>query len=120
MHNPVDASAVFDSAPDAYLLLATDPPRFTMLAANEARLRATGTRRDQIIGRPLFEVFPDNPADAEATGVRNLEASLREVLRTGKPHRMALQKYDNRTRGGDFEERYWDPLNSPVFDENGE
>ena len=31
--------AVFESAPDAYLLLAPDPPRFTMVAANEARLR---------------------------------------------------------------------------------
>lgn len=29
--------AVFESAPDAYLLLATDAPRFTMIAANDAR-----------------------------------------------------------------------------------
>src|SRR5690606_17641572 len=36
-----------------------------------------------------------------------------------KPHRMALQKYDIRTPGGQFEERFWDPLNSPVFDEHG-
>ncbi|HKS21464.1 MAG TPA: ATP-binding protein [Thermoanaerobaculia bacterium] len=111
--------AVFESAPDAYLLLATDAPRFTMVAANEARLRATMTRREDVVGRPLFEVFPDNPTDPGATGVRNLRASLDEVLRTGKPHRMALQKYDIRTPSGDFEERYWDPLNSPVFDSDG-
>jgi PAS domain S-box-containing protein len=108
--------AVFECAPDAYLLLATDAPRFTMVAANDARLRATMTRREDVIGRPLFEVFPDNPTDPGATGVRNLRASLYEVLRTGKPHRMALQKYDIRTPKGDFEERYWDPLNTPVFD----
>jgi PAS domain S-box-containing protein len=112
--------AVFESAPDAYLLLAPDPPHFTMVAANEARLRATLTRREDVIGRPLFEVFPDNPDDPAATGVRNLQASLHEVLRTGRPHRMALQKYDIRTPGGAFEERYWDPLNSPVFDDRGE
>lgn len=114
-----DFWAVFESAPDAYLLLAPDPPRFTMMAANEARLRATLTRREDVIGRPLFEVFPDNPDDPAATGVRNLLASLKEVLRTGKPHRMALQKYDIPTPGGGFEERYWDPLNSPVLDEDG-
>jgi PAS domain-containing protein len=79
-----DFRAAFDSAPDAYLLLAPDAPRFTMLAANEARLRATMTRPEDVIGKPLFEVFPDNPTDARATGVRNLEASLREVLRTGR------------------------------------
>jgi PAS domain S-box-containing protein len=111
--------AVFESAPDAYLLLAPDPPRFTMVAANEARLRVTMTRREDVIGHPLFEVFPDNPTDPGATGVRNLQASLNEVLRTGKPHRMPLQKYDIRTPDGEFEERYWDPLNSPVFDDRG-
>ena len=111
--------AVFEHAPDAYLLLAADPPRFTMVAANEARLRVTMTRREDVIGRPLFEVFPDNPNDPAATGVRNLQASLQEVLRTRKRHRMPLQKYDIRRPDRRFEERYWDPLNSPVFDEEG-
>ncbi|WP_284351415.1 PAS domain-containing sensor histidine kinase [Roseisolibacter agri] len=115
----MDYRAVFDGAPDVYLLLAPDPPRFTMLAANEARLRATGTRREDVIGRPLFEVFPDNPEELGATGVRNLRASLHEVLRTRQPHRMALQKYDIRGPGGAFEERYWEPLNAPVFDASG-
>lgn len=115
----VDFWAVFESAPDAYLLLTPDPPRFTMVEANEARLRVTGTRREDVLGRPLFEVFPDNPTDPKASGVRNLEASLLEVIRSGKPHRMALQKYDIRRPDGSFEERYWEPLNSPVLDENG-
>ncbi len=115
----VNVWAVFESAPDAYLLLAPDPPRFTMVAANRAHLRATMTRRDEVVGHPLFDVFPDNPADPGATGVRNLRASLEEVMRTGKPHRMALQKHDIRTPEGVFEERYWDPLNAPVFDERG-
>jgi len=111
--------AVFNSAPDAYLLLAPDPPRFTMVAANRARFEATMTQPADVIGRPLFEVFPDNPTDPAATGVKNLEASLLEVIRSRKPHRMALQKYDIRGADGKFEERYWDPLNSPVFDEQG-
>jgi PAS domain S-box-containing protein len=116
---PANFWAVFESAPDAYLLLAPDPPRFTMVAANAARLRATMTRREDVVGRGLFEVFPDNPSDPGATGVRNLKASLDEVLRTKRPHRMPLQKYDIRTPNGEFEERYWDPLNTPVLDERG-
>lgn len=61
---------MFESAPDAYLLLLPDAPRFTIVAANESRLRATLTRREDIIGRGLFEVFPDNPDDpgAQASG----------------------------------------------------
>lgn len=111
--------AVFECAPDPYLVLAADPPRFTMVAANDARLHVTMTRREDVIGRPLVEVFPDNPTDPTATGVRNLRASLEEVLHTRKPHRMALQKYDIRKPGNGFEERFWDPLNSPVFDDRG-
>jgi signal transduction histidine kinase len=36
---------------------------------------------------------------------------------------MAVQKYDIRrpeSEGGGFEERYWTPTNSPVFDKSGE
>src|SRR5262249_42438700 len=39
------------------------------------------------------------------------------------PHTMAVQKYDIRRpadEGGEFEERHWSPLNSPVFDAAGE
>ena len=116
----VDFLATFESAPDAYLLLAPDPPDFTILAVNQARVRATMRPAEDVIGRPLFEAFPDNPDDPEATGVRNLRASLEEVMRSGKPHRMALQKYDIARPDGTFEDRYWEPLNSPVFDDRGE
>lgn len=79
------------------------------------------TRRD-IVGRNLFEVFPDNPDDPAATGVLNLRASLQRVLSNRMADAMAIQKYDIRkpaNEGGGFEERYWSPLNSPVFDRDG-
>ena len=80
----LDFRLLFDSTPTPYLVLTPD---FIMVAANEARLRATMTCREQILGRRLFEVFPDNPADPEATGVRNLRASLSMVqLRANLKH----------------------------------
>ncbi len=81
------------------------------------------TQRDTIIGRPIFEVFPDNPAEPDATGVRNLRASLQRVLTSRVPDAMAVQKYDIRRPDSEtdaFEERYWSPVNSPVFRSNGE
>jgi PAS domain S-box-containing protein len=53
--------------------------------------------------------------------VGNLKASLDRVLRNRAADTMALQKYDIRRpepEGGGFEERYWSPFNSPVFDQN--
>jgi PAS domain S-box-containing protein len=80
------------------------------------------TRREDIVGRGLFEVFPDNPDDPAATGVGNLRASLDRVRSEHVADTMAVQKYDIRrpeAEGGGFEERYWSPVNTPVLDSNG-
>jgi PAS domain S-box-containing protein len=81
------------------------------------------TKRDDILGKGIFEVFPDNPEDLGATGVRNLRASLRRVLTEECADTMAVQKYDIRrpeSEGGGFEERYWSPVNAPALSSNGE
>ena len=56
-----------------------------MVGATRARLAVTHTTREQIVGRGLFEVFPDDPTDTDATGTRNLRASLERVLATRAP-----------------------------------
>lgn len=116
----LDFQRLFEGAPGLYLVL---DPHFRIVAASDAYLRATMTRRDEILGRGIFDVFPDNPADPTATGVRNLRASLDRVVSQRVPDAMAIQKYDVRRpadEGGDFEERYWSPVNAPVVDENGQ
>jgi signal transduction histidine kinase len=117
-HDP-DFRALFESAPGLYLVLTHD---LEIVAVSEAYLAATMTERSGILGRALFDVFPDNPDDPRATGVANLRASLERVLTFGRADAMAVQKYDIRrpeSEGGGFEERFWSPLNSPVFDEHG-
>ena len=114
-----DFRSLFESAPGLYLVLRPD---FVIVAASDAFLRATMTRREDILGREMFDVFPDNPDDPTATGVSNMRASLERVRETGKPDAMAIQKYDIRrpkSEGGGFEERYWSPVNSPVFAREG-
>ena len=115
-----DFRTLFESAPGLYLVLT---PEFRITAASDAYLRATMTKREAILGRDIFEVFPDNPDDPAATGVRNLGASLRRVLQNRCPDAMPIQKYDVRrpeNEGGSFEVRYWSPLNAPVIGPGGE
>src|SRR5688500_2461230 len=88
-----DFRALFDSVPGLYLVLTPD---LRIVAVSDAYLRATMTRRDVILGRYLFDVFPDNPDDATATGVHNLRASLERVLTTRGADAMPVQKYDIR------------------------
>jgi PAS domain S-box-containing protein len=93
-------------------------PDFNIVAVSDAYLHATMTERDEILGRGIFEVFPDNPDDPTATGTRNLRASLERVLHSKSSDTMAVQKYDIRkpeSEGGGFEERFWSPVNSPVL-----
>jgi PAS domain S-box-containing protein len=116
---PAEFRALFESAPGCYLVLSPD---LTIVAVTDAYLRATITKREDIVGRGLFDVFPDNPDDPAATGVTNLRASLGRVLATKQPDAMPLQKYDIRrpaSAGGGFEERHWKPVNFPVLGEDG-
>ena len=113
-----DFRALFESTPGLYLVLTPD---LTIVAVSDAYLQATMTKRAEILGRGLFDVFPDNPDDPGPTGVSNLSASLERVLRNRTSDAMAVQKYDIRrpaSQGGGFEERYWSPVNSPVFGPN--
>jgi PAS domain-containing protein len=115
-----DFRALFESAPGSYLVLT---PALVIVAVSDAYLRATMTKRGEILGRHLFDVFPDNPDDATATGVSNLKASLTRVLQHRALDAMAVQKYDIRrpdSDGGGFEERHWSPVNTPVMGVNGE
>ena len=114
----VDYQALFEDTPGAYLVL---DPNLIIIAVNNAYLNATLTERKKIIGKDLFDVFPDNPEDITSDGVNHLRASLKIVRVTLKSHTMAVQKYDIQRpddMGGGFEERYWSPVNTPVFNQN--
>jgi signal transduction histidine kinase/CheY-like chemotaxis protein len=115
-----DFQALFESVPGLYLVLT---PSLMIVAVSDAYLKATMTQREQILGRGIFEVFPDNPDNPQADGVRNLRASLQRVLEKLTADPMPFQKYDIRrpdAEGGGFEERYWSPVNSPVLGPDGE
>jgi signal transduction histidine kinase/CheY-like chemotaxis protein len=117
--SPVDFRSLFESAPALYLVL---DPELRIVAVSDAYARATMTVREEILGRGIFEVFPDNPDDPAATGEANLGASLQRVLRDCRPDTMAVQKYDVEcpdSAGGGFEERYWSPCNTPVLGPDG-
>ena len=118
----LDFRALFERAPGRHLVLLPDSPRFTIVAATDGYARATMTQRPVIIGKPMFDIFPDNPGDHDATAVANLRASLERVLATRSPDAMAVQKYDMPrpdADGGGCEVRWWSPLNVPVLADDG-
>jgi PAS domain S-box-containing protein len=113
---------LFQALPQMVLVLSPGPD-YIMVAANEARLRGTNTRREDCIGRSVFEVFGRNPDEQAEFGTGVLRASLERVMQTRKPDHMAITKYDiprPASEDGGFEARYWSPTNTPVLDDSGE
>ncbi|MEU8977653.1 PP2C family protein-serine/threonine phosphatase [Streptomyces sp. NPDC058467] len=114
----VDHAALFAATPSPYVVLGPD---LVIVDVNQAYLEATRRTRQDLIGQQIFDAFPDNPADPEADGVRNLNASFHRVLTSRRPDTLALQKYDIPIVGepGVFEERWWSPVNTPVLGPDG-
>jgi PAS domain S-box-containing protein len=117
---PLDTLTILNRIPGCHLILLADAPRFTIVGATEAYLRSTLVKRADIIGCGVFEALTDDVQNPEATGVKNLSASLQAVLEHKQEHRMADQRYDilnPQTRR--YEYRVWRPVNTPVFDDQG-
>lgn len=109
-----------EKVPDLYLILSPD---LVVLTASDAYLAATFLVREEIIGRRLFDVFNPSATSASENAVKNLYASLQQVIVSKKPHQMEEQRYDvlDLKETEDFYIRKcWLPLNVPVLNEQGE
>jgi PAS domain-containing protein len=118
-----DFEAFFEALPAPCIVFAADDPRYTIVAVNEAYLAATNTVRygaRGLLGRPLFQTFPDPLYDPMATETANLRISLHRVMRHRTADRMAVQRFETRDAQGRVAERYWAPVNAPVLDDAGE
>jgi PAS domain-containing protein len=109
---------LLEETPLPYMVI--DPrPGLHIVDVNDAYAAATLTTRAQAAAGRLFDVFPDNPDDPGADGVSNLYESLQRAAQSGEPHAMMIQRYDVRDAHGQFVQRYWRPINTPIFDEAG-
>ena len=91
MQNEPDFKAIFDAAPMPQILLASDDPIFTVVAANDEYLRVTGIAREKLIGSP-------------AAMEDGIAASLRKAIATRLPDRS----------------QYFNICNTPLLDASGE
>jgi PAS domain-containing protein len=113
----LDYELVFDLMPGMCLVL---DPSFRIVAQNLAHADATLTRGKDVVGRHLFEVFPDNPGDSAVEGVSAVRRSLLNVLKTKQTDQMPIVRYDvEPPGGGKFETRYWQITNTPILGDDG-
>lgn len=75
----LDYRSIFEFAPDLYIILLPDCPRFTILAATEEFVRQTHTIKKDILDRGLFDVFPDSE-EARSSLLRAIEKKTPDAI----------------------------------------
>lgn len=119
MSAPIDFAGLFDLAPNAYMVVDRD---LRYVAANQAYLRETASRREDLLGRTIFELFPNDPNDPNNKSARMLRESLERVLESGRPDNLAFIPYkvpkevDGKVV---VTERSWSATHLPVLDAQG-
>jgi len=115
----IDYRAVFRTMPGALALLTPDG---VVLDINEGFLEAAGRKREHVLGRSIFDAFPQNPDDPDDVGPAQLRVSLEAVIATGEADVLMPIRYDfeDPARPGNFEERYWSVINTPVRSPDGQ
>jgi PAS domain S-box-containing protein len=113
----LDFRTIFEALPEPRLILTA---AFDIVAASDSYLRATNVDPEDLLGRNLFEVFPDKSVDAEAANTGDLRASLQRVIATRAADSGPTQRYDVRQSDAQLQARYWRSLNTPVLSAGGE
>lgn len=97
------------------VLLCADIPHFTIEAVNDAYCQVTGRSRESLVRKGLFEAFPANPDDRNATSVVNLSSSLSQAVHSRQPHEIRFHRHEIKKDGDEaFELRYWNLHSIPL------
>jgi PAS domain-containing protein len=112
----LDYELVFNLMPGMCLVL---DPAFTIMAQNFEHAMITLSIAKDVVGKNLFEVFPDNPNHSAADGVSAVRASLLKVLKSREADAMPVIRYDVQGERGPFQARWWAITNTPILGEDG-
>jgi PAS domain S-box-containing protein len=113
----IDFRRVFDAVP--HLLLVCDLD-LRVVEANSASCAILGRRRESLVGREAFSLFPDNPQLPARDGAEAVRTSMEVARETGQTQVMPVRRYDGADPGtGIISERYWSIVTVPVLDDQG-
>ncbi len=106
----IDFEALFQSMPTPFMVLDRD---LHFVAMNRAYLAMTGRTEAELLGKYVFDAFPDRPERQEATK-RPFLLALAGEENTLKRNMFAIER-----PGRGRQDLYWDVHHTPVRDGNG-
>ncbi len=109
-----DYKTLFEKSSEALLVLDTN---FTIISASDAYLKIDNRVREEIVGRIIFDFFPD---DVTTGKLNNTGASLNRVLSNKATDTLPVTKHDipkPASEGGGFAVKYWRTSHTPILDD---
>jgi len=111
----INFEALFSASPNPYVLLDLS---LTIVGMNDAYLQATMRKREELVGRNMFDAFPSDP---DSPSHRQLRGSFDKVVREKSSDYLSVIEYAIPLPNGQgFEERFWSATHTPLFNEAGE
>jgi PAS domain S-box-containing protein len=108
-----DFGQVFDKAPNPYVIL---DDHFVIIGMNEAYLQVTMRRREDILGRNIFDAFP---SEAGSQSEEMLRRSLERAISTAEVDVLPLIPYPIAQPDGTIADRFWSATHTPLRAGNG-
>lgn len=103
---------LFEKSPGSILIRA-DAPRFTVAAASDSYLQITSVKREDVLGKGFFEVFPDTGDDPDDDNTAR--KVFTKVIETGQKVDVPVYRYDVKDAGTKkMSEHYWSCSNIPI------
>ena len=97
-----------------YNIVLTPIPYFTILDVTDLYLKTTRSKREDIIGKSVYEMFDDNLKD----DTQKIN-SFQRVIETRCSDNMGIIKHIHKTNNRDFKEWVCNAVNYPVLDTDG-
>jgi len=119
MNSRINLKSIFQALPASYLVL---KPDLTILAATDKYYNLTMSSPEDLIGKYIFDAFPENKKTAKMHGIQRHKESFEHVLRHKTPHTIPVQRYDIKlppNEGGKYVARWWRITNSPILSASG-
>jgi PAS domain S-box-containing protein len=111
----INFEALFSASPNPYVLLDLS---LNIVGMNDAYLKVTMRKREDLVGRKMFDAFPSDP---DSPSHRQLRSSFERVIREKVADHLPIIEYAIPLPNGQgFEERFWSATHTPLFNHAGE
>ena len=115
----IDYDSLFHTLPGRYLVMLPDNPDFTVVEISDSLCDLVEKRREDVLNKPFFEVFPKSGDKEGDAGAEALKESMRLSVELAKPDNVGIIRYDILGADGEFVRKLWKTTNYPIIKDGG-